>query len=482
MGLGTFIRQHIRPLRHLIDIRREELQKKTWASYVRGNSTEDADITWLQVFNPSFLKETRALPISYLHYGYPRPGKRSVPAVMWWALSGLLKLPQNTGKYLLEYWPQRLEKKALEGIDALRHNIERKRYVTLSYLGAIGLALVYYLAKLIRFVARAVFSPWNHVKAGWEAGYERKDVLLENDMGARHPVSVLVDKNGRLLDENHYLIVTARCDNQLNKDILSCGQYTAYQYEAHSDGAPVKGEPVPTKWSWVFAGFNLLISLALIVVSLKYLVSSAMSWVATQIDSSLTAAELAQLSAEASVGLELIAGAAVAGHLPGIIHDDCYVPCCRKEQDEGVDLEGRSIGSDTSTEETGNGYSAAPASPVSPVSPVSHTGAPLSLTTGQPSRPTSAQATRLAAPLLDSDTDSTGPVSRLRITVSPPDGDEDQHADEDQRAIVAAGSASAVGVTHAGTSLGRAAVAQSPRARLQNIMYQQVTAVSLPPS
>lgn len=497
------IRRNIRPLHYLRDIEHEHERDRQkhygLINFGMQSDNEIKDMAWLETFTPSYFHPTyhHKRPSADPVYGFPTVTETSPRWARFVRITRfILTLPQNIAKYCLEYWPRILEKIFLRLIDIARDTMheyreERQtatlRKARLSHQGitedpelsskipsrrrevGIGalilfLSLFYYLFKAIRYAARIAFSPWNHAKAGWEAGYKTESILVIEKIELTLPLELdLVDDQGRQvmstdggktfrvvekigntlqLDESgefkltaetvepakvqlrtHYLTAqresnpraassgagsdahdTANsgatdggihsdlpgadlidpdedgaleriqrstygtptkttglaCERCVMRDILVDTQgrridhqgYVLWTYpkdQIHDQKtiliehgqyqrvpALLKGTPVPTWKSWLYGGFNLLCSLSLIALSLKYLASSAVAWIAEKVGG-LSSIEAATIPAEATLFFETSVIATAVGRAPGI-----YAECrdaCRPQKGRGdVDI------------------------------------------------------------------------------------------------------------------------------------------------
>lgn len=451
MGIGSFFQRNFRPLHGIDNIISHQTNAMTQFAYrvpkrfevlktalkkqtaslktTYGNSyqpkrrdyadipsTQNADITWLQVFNPKALSPSYTGSrdnTNHLFYGLPDPDAKKKDH--WWWLRALLKFPKHVGKFFLEYLPYRLEKWAGNKIDELKifmylNKAERQKAQFRQYLidnsmsssppmkapsrawniaygiGIFLLSIVYYPSKLVRYLGRAAFSPWNHAKAGFEAGYKTASVQVVDERTISGEIELSRDAEGYYLfstdgnktfrrimivgnalqiDENgrfraigdpvapvDSVILPAdaslerrttknlwvdRYGNYLDQNGMVIQSYIegdetvrardgVYRLAKDQEGWCLQSQPESTGWSWLFGGFNLLTSLALIIVSLKYVASSAIGWLAQQIDSSLTAIQLAEIPAEASLAIEISAGITAVAEMPSVLREtyDAY--------------------------------------------------------------------------------------------------------------------------------------------------------------
>lgn len=293
MGALEFIGNTFRPLSPVRTIDDEHIARRrklrSYGLNKSGEAVAEASLSWIEVYSPSELRPDRWAEgdKAYAFLGFPPPNVASRPArILWWVVSHLLTLPQNLAKFFFEYIPKLIQRAAIRLNDFLRVKIHAlsvardadddegdapsRLWYVLPVIGIVIASIVYYAAGLLSYLGRAALSPWNHVRAGWEAGYS------------------------------------------------------------------VEGGPYRTStWkNWLFAGLNLLVSLAVIAFTFKYLIASAVTWVAEQVHASI-AASVKVVGATLSVA-EFSAGAAVLGRAPGIVEDvtsDCRCSLGQRSDD-----------------------------------------------------------------------------------------------------------------------------------------------------
>lgn len=148
-----------------------------------------------------------------------------------------------------------------------------------------------------------------------------------------HRKDVLVDKQGNFIDEQGYVLKKNSAD-----DLSSTGDQPFLRMIEGKAARAGDSRSTPD-WTWksvIYAGFNFLVSAALLIVTFKYLASSAISWVAGKVGgfvaSALGTIESVSLSGTVSTTIELCAAAAVVGRTPGVISDigdACFPKGCR---------------------------------------------------------------------------------------------------------------------------------------------------------
>lgn len=185
VSAGSWIRRNVHPLNY----RRNYSLEKTHDEKVSVLMT-----AWVQTYTPSYDAPVYGRERNERIYdivGWQKGQNRA-----WWIIRSILTLPQNLAKFFSIFIPNCLEKYLGKFIEYCRELIEddRKDRRKVDHLLAgkkatiwypIGLGFViflasvlYYAFKATRYLGRALFAPWDHAKAGWEAGYKTQSIRV----------------------------------------------------------------------------------------------------------------------------------------------------------------------------------------------------------------------------------------------------------------------------------------------------------------
>lgn len=519
MGLGNFIRRNVKPLQYIGDLRRANVSQAFLNKERHSETEKDGAVSSKvpsKISTNKIIYDDTFHP-NYHSLNWANRNQYRQKAGFLYYLVTLLTLPQYLAKYIFQFIPHRIERFFEHGIhiarglmfifaadrerkavkkalltkkgriqpsntkadhgqqedelfprDLVKATLDQQEYASEvdvpSRAREIGLgalvflmSIFYYTFKAIRYLARAALSPYDHAKAGWEAGYKRQEIIVRQDIFRPSTNDTLIDDQGRyvmspdggktfypikkwgdalLVDESgHFVPDTAReikaesiltikafennrrvapkfnCVRKTKKDVLvsqdgdfiddtglfircyrddnglyikmdADGQYERAKVNQEnqfvdSEGnlvfVPVEGEhladpnnstprvippkrqdlsrgaqnengdayvvssgPVRTGWSYLYAGFNILTSIALLVVTFKYLASSAVAWIADKVGltSTLGVIETAQIPHGAAVFFEASVAAAAVVHTPGVVREMYRANCKELDEDE----------------------------------------------------------------------------------------------------------------------------------------------------